>query len=928
MPLIVPKPDSLPPLRINQRIDGVWADERGNYVIRDFTAEEEAEYEMINNLTLAASTHRLGAPSTIAKEDRVLQEFKRDMIFRYRMMGRKLSIIDTNDPKFDEILFNEDPETLLHDIIFYIQMWMKKAVPRKLTDTRPKLSGATQRRTHLEKWILEKRKEPLFTRRFNREITKGIHLAAKTLWKGRIWGAENCTKVFFGRYELKQLLDWESFNSISRELSEQHELAWCLGCCCGIRPCSLGELSTRKGQFLRWRDIVITRAFKTLDGRRRAFVPWLYHGFCTIKANSILELERADDETRISYAGKFNMVITFPFLKTNREEDASTGAEHPVLRMTVDHIQNPENIALSPALRALGIMMRRGIIDIESIDQLLYPPAEKEFLTIAIRPEFLDSPVFIAGLPGGRGLDPSGRPASTDGISAFFKRRAIAAGYPESVTMYAWRRGFATVLDQTVERSTVRALLAHRPDSVTFEDHYDDPTINVDVSAIVHGEKQRRIQDSSHPVLYRIQYSWTPAEEKNFLQAIVAQDRAYQLAENSAEKKRAAKNARYRGRLSMREQQRTEKTAITLTEYQERVKDLRKNSALYTELLTRARDITITEDIEDEDIDMNVEDTYNDVGDALGLAFPDEENELCEDGHGSTTVVPGNVRRTSNSEGIISATVSIDESPKEKVSGITYSLTVKVFLEWLLDTEAPTITAQVGSRTERGSTCRLCETDPTTSEEEKGKLWASQSKLSKHQTGLFHSGNWQWIRTIKAIYPPEGKKVKCNYEECPKKDFVYADHHALKLHIIAAARSSINDTHARAIRRDGWLEPDFFGDEPDSKKRKSDMENKPVKKSHKKKADIGVLRPEAESGYTVLKDPRVLETKNGVPVLFGGPIEIPKLTTDSQMGHIPRALLNAPKVDHDAWSASQARNPLMQRGPNDHELGHWFKKQE
>lgn len=147
---------------------------------------------------------------------------------------------------------------------------MKRAIPRIMTDTRPKLRGAIDRRTQLEKWILEKRKsdKPIFTKRMNREITKGIQSAAKTSWVGRIYGAANVTEVFFGRFELRQLLDWESINSISREASEQHEFAWCLGCCCGIRPCSLGELPTRKGQFLRWRDIVITRACKSAEGKK------------------------------------------------------------------------------------------------------------------------------------------------------------------------------------------------------------------------------------------------------------------------------------------------------------------------------------------------------------------------------------------------------------------------------------------------------------------------------------------------------------------------------------------------------------------------------------------------------------------------------------------------------------------------------------
>ncbi|CAD6444364.1 ca812b85-e0fc-4ae4-a3a6-ab2cbf157aef [Sclerotinia trifoliorum] len=257
-PLIVPKPGDMPPLRlsINQRLSGTWEDDQGNYLIRDFSAEEKAEYELINQLTEASSSHRLGAQSTIEKEDRVLFEFKRDMIFRYRMMGRELPSTDMDDPVFEKLLFNQDAETLRKDIIFYIQLWMRRVVPRRLTDTQPKISSATHRRTQLEKWILDKRDAPLFTR--------------------------------------------------------------------------------KKGQYLRWQDIVITRASRTHE-----------------------EMESSDSQT--PNIGKFNMVVTFPYLKTNGEKDMETGKEAKVLRMTLNYVQNPENIALSPTLRALGIMLRRGV---------------------------------------------------------------------------------------------------------------------------------------------------------------------------------------------------------------------------------------------------------------------------------------------------------------------------------------------------------------------------------------------------------------------------------------------------------------------------------------------------------------------------------------------------------------------------------------
>ncbi|KAF7869653.1 hypothetical protein EAF04_004437 [Stromatinia cepivora] len=405
-------------------------------------------------------------------------------------------------------------------------------------------------------------------------------------------------------------------------MNEQHELAWCLGCVCGIRPGSLAEVAIRKGHYLRRQDTATTCISRSYDSRViSSSKVWPDYAFRIIEVDLMLEMGTSENQEL--YIERFNMMITFPYLKINSEEDAQTGKEVRVLQMIFNYIQNPENITLSPTLRALGIMLRRGVIDITSVDALLNPLPAEAFRTISIKPEFRDRPVFIAALPGGRGLDPSGRPLSTDGLGAFFKRRAIAAGYPETVSMYAWRRGLATLLNRATNTQTFRAILAHKPDSTTFEEHYNGPTVSVDLLAIAYTEKQRPIENEAHPALYRIQYSWTPAEEEKFLQAIVDQDPAYKSAKDAGERKRAAKNARYRGRLSMREQQRAEQEKVlTSQEYEARIYNLRQNSSLYNELLARAikiADSEIGDDLEDIDI-------YKDINESLNIIFRDKKS--------------------------------------------------------------------------------------------------------------------------------------------------------------------------------------------------------------------------------------------------------------------------------------------------------------
>ena len=184
------------------------------------------------------------------------------MIFRYRRTGRELPLISPRDDSHDHLLFNQDQHTLTKDIVFAILQWMRRSATRHHKDTRPKIGAATKRRGVLIQWSIEKRAvgNILFYQKLRAEITKGIHVGAKNLWEGKFNNTHVAPKVYFGRYELRQLLDWESIHSLSREVSEQHEMAWCLGCVCGIRPCSLAEVPRRPGQYLRWRDVAITRA--------------------------------------------------------------------------------------------------------------------------------------------------------------------------------------------------------------------------------------------------------------------------------------------------------------------------------------------------------------------------------------------------------------------------------------------------------------------------------------------------------------------------------------------------------------------------------------------------------------------------------------------------------------------------------------------
>ena len=103
---------------------------------------------------------------------------------------------------------------------------MQKAVTRRLTDTRPDINRATARRTYVIFWILQKKRynSSINVRHKDQDITKGIHVGAQQLWESIIENTEpTVTKLLSGEQELQQLLNFESYQSTFREVSEQYD---------------------------------------------------------------------------------------------------------------------------------------------------------------------------------------------------------------------------------------------------------------------------------------------------------------------------------------------------------------------------------------------------------------------------------------------------------------------------------------------------------------------------------------------------------------------------------------------------------------------------------------------------------------------------------------------------------------------------------
>lgn len=190
-----------------------------------------------------------------------------------------------------------------------------------------------------------------------------------------------------------KLIEHDMYVTIAPDVAQQHHLAWLLGFVCGVRPGTIGFARNRKDQFLQWKDITITRS-----GNPSAM--------------------------------NFQVKVRFRWLKGYREEQRKS------LLFTVAGPRTPEDVMYSIPHRLLAILLRRDLLqDYSDLTQLL---GDNKRL-IKIKDSALDLPVVCAVEPKGVSII-SGRPSSSDKISAYIQRRALDYGLPPGITHYAWRR--------------------------------------------------------------------------------------------------------------------------------------------------------------------------------------------------------------------------------------------------------------------------------------------------------------------------------------------------------------------------------------------------------------------------------------------------------------------------------------------------------
>jgi len=202
-----------------------------------------------------------------------------------------------------------------------------------------------------------------------------------------------------GLIELRQLLDHELTSCYSIELSEQHQVIWCIARQTACRPGSIGNDQHRPDQYLIWDDVVFER----------------------------------DKVTK-----RWNVIISFRHLKINYDDPEKNRGQLRILHCYLK-APNEDNLIFSVPHRLLTIALRRGLIDgLTTKEEVMASNLQR----IKVKQECRHQPVFFRGTPGGRGIDMdldengSFRPLSSHAISSYLSDRGRALGYPEAHTVF------------------------------------------------------------------------------------------------------------------------------------------------------------------------------------------------------------------------------------------------------------------------------------------------------------------------------------------------------------------------------------------------------------------------------------------------------------------------------------------------------------
>lgn len=566
-------------------------------------------------------------------------------------------------------------------------------------------------------------------------------------------------KPYFGKPELRHLIDYDMDSIVSIAGMEQQHLAWCIGAVCGVRPSSLGTMRYHKDRFLRWRDIRITRDIS--PGR--------------------------------DFEGRFTVVITFQTLKGSMDHVDERTSQWAKLVLTVTSARSADNIPLSPSHRLLAILLRRELLqDYRSVDELF---EGREYL-IRIRSDALDQPIFFAG--GSRALSTIGRPATATSFSTYLKNVASKAGYGESCTMYAWRRKAGTEVYRAVGLEKTRHFMAHRPGSNTFEKYYDEGEYDLDVTAIMMGEDHHAgasdLRAVSHPALFRCSLPTRGGfQERTFVAAFIKQDQEFQKLNGEGDVEGAYRLRLKLSRMGLQAFRdyylKLHQQQFTIDQLEERKREFAQPSKLMSAVRLKATQI-------EEELGSVAS---NEIGNNKQAGDARDADELVEDDE--FLDAEDEFEGFSDNENEVQRSANVQTDDMDGADGLEYSPAMaflqqaKSFMVYLLEAKTT-----VGVLTK----CDMCEEDESVSEQDKARLWASP-KIGLHQRSSYHNGLSRWTRLANLRAEREGT-FRCPFPDCVKtyKHFV-----ALLKHARKDLKKTVMTPHRAAVLEAGFDDPDF-----------------------------------------------------------------------------------------------------------------------
>lgn len=497
-------------------------------------------------------------------------------------------------------------------------------------------------------------------------------------------------KTWLGLAELRQLLDFEAANNRNIEISEQHQVLWCLARLTALRPGSLcpGARYARSKP-LTWSD------FKFMRGKEAGQIDMRMIVHATIK--------RAEDPL----ARDVNPV------------------HHP-LSIRIDS-PDPRNLIFSPAHRLLVIALRRGIVEgIDNVDDLVYGP----LANINIVEERKHDVVFYASKARGLALDWD-NPMKSHSLSTYLGTRGYQLGYVKGISYYSIRRRSATDMAVRYGPAYTRMLMGHAPNTTTLERYYLNLAAVIDQSSLLLGGEAKidtntdnwadlalsKLSDQAYARSRGVALS-------NLTRRLILADPNPPVKPTDNEMKAYRQRARRFAKQQLLAQEaNVDARTITNADKQKRVRELQASN-FSKQILARALD-AVKQQGSIPDIGAAVtDDTDNDPtganligGDHAGLNEISEEEEDLEE---TAPKQQQEGRVDANGDMVLGFDTDADaEDPgMDRMQEVTYGDLAKATMELLISNTL----SQQKLWNQKDQTCPLCQEDETVARDEKVSL--------------------------------------------------------------------------------------------------------------------------------------------------------------------------------------------------------------